>query len=1136
MDTVRLLPVLTLLTAGLLGMTFASDVSNSRQPQRDQAVQLMRAGNYKDAYEVFRKLALDPQDDPRKVGEDLQMATQCLANLGRIAEIDAFREAVIPIHKANWRLLWAAAENTMQIQHQGFRIAGQFQRGPHRGGGEVVNSVDRDRVRALQLMHAAIPLAIKDADHPAVGQFFLNLAGILLNQRGASESWRLQSLTDLGTLPDYESGWWYYRGEVQGAPVDEAGRPVYYQVPKSWEAAKSDGQRWRWCLVQAAEFDPGRLQEIRLQFANFLHNQFGVQTMAFFGWRFGRTESDDTQEASGIFAVNSLKETETIARLATGIRRFDMPEEFNFIRIYQQVAEEAKDHRRVEALAQLAQIFENRRQYPRAAEYWMKAVEAATGDPERQNFRDRLEQIVANWGRFEPILTQPAVPGATVEYRFRNGREVEFVAQPIKVEKLLEDVKAYIKTRPPQLDWQKTNIADLGYRLVYENQTQYVGNAVATWKLALEPRENHLDKRVTVATPLQKPGAYLVTAKMAGGNTSLIILWLADTAIAKKPLDGKTWYFVADAVSGKPVAKANVEFFGWRQQWRAPNRMEIDTRNFAEFTNADGQVIPDPARQPQDHQWLVTARTPEGRFAYLGFSNVWYGRYYDADYNQVKVFTITDRPVYRPGQPVDYKFWVRRAQYDHDGSDFAEQPFTVEIHNPKGEKIVETSLTTDAYAGMEGKYLLPADAMLGAYAFVVRQGNRHYGRGSFRVEEYKKPEYEVIVESPKDPVMLGEKIAATIRAKYYFGSPVTKAKVKYKIQRTEVAETWYPPSPWDWLYEPGYWWFAYDCAWYPGWREWGWHRPLPFWFPRSTQPPELVADREVEIGADGTVKVEIDTALAKALHPDRDHRYTITAEVIDQSRRTIVGTGTALVARKPFTVTAWVDRGYYRVGDVIHTHFAARTLDGKPVQGTGKLTVYQVSYEQGARSKEQGAGSKERGAGDQIPREPEKPVEREIYSIDLPTNEEGLAMKQFQAAKAGQFRLAYKLTDAKGHTIEGGYLFTIIGTGFTGDGFKFNHVELIPDRKDYRPGEAVKMQINTDRLGSTVLLFVRPTNGIYLPPTMLRMEGKSMVQEIGVVQKDMPNFLVEGAHRGQRACVQRGEGDRGAAGETDSER
>ncbi len=81
-------------------------------------------------------------------------------------------------------------------------------------------------------------------------------------------------------------------------------------------------------------------------FANFLHDQFDVQTMAEYGWFFGRAEVDDTQKnESGTYALHTLKETETIARLATGIKRFDLPEEFNFIKLYQQVAEEDKGSR-----------------------------------------------------------------------------------------------------------------------------------------------------------------------------------------------------------------------------------------------------------------------------------------------------------------------------------------------------------------------------------------------------------------------------------------------------------------------------------------------------------------------------------------------------------------------------------------------------------------------------------------------------------------------------------------------------------------------------------------------------------------------------------------------------------------------
>ena len=138
------------------------------------------------------------------------------------------------------------------------------------------------------------------------------------------------------------------------------------------------------------------------------------------------------------------------------------------------------------------------------------------------------------------------------------------------------------------------------------------------------------------------------------------------------------------------------------------------------------RCIPDPAASRRITQWLVTARTEQGRFAYLGFSNVWYGNWYDAEYKATKVYTITDRPVYRPGQTVHYKFWVRHAQYDMgDVSEFAARDFTVEIHNPKGENIVSVTKRTDAYGGIEGDYTVPADATLGVYALPTVNANRH---------------------------------------------------------------------------------------------------------------------------------------------------------------------------------------------------------------------------------------------------------------------------------------------------------------------------------------------------------------------------------------------------------------------------
>src|SRR5260370_981599 len=100
--------------AGVLGVSLTLAIATiwllaaDKTPQkvrRDSAQQTFQAGNFKDAYQALRTLALDPQADPLQVGSDLRTALTCLQRLGRANEIDAFREAVIRVHARNWRLL-----------------------------------------------------------------------------------------------------------------------------------------------------------------------------------------------------------------------------------------------------------------------------------------------------------------------------------------------------------------------------------------------------------------------------------------------------------------------------------------------------------------------------------------------------------------------------------------------------------------------------------------------------------------------------------------------------------------------------------------------------------------------------------------------------------------------------------------------------------------------------------------------------------------------------------------------------------------------------------------------------------------------------------------------------------------------
>ncbi len=145
------------------------------------------------------------------------------------------------------------------------------------------------------------------------------------------------------------------------------------------------------------------------------------------------------------------------------------------------------------------------------------------------------------------------------------------------------------------MDWEKMNIGDIGWRLVTKNQQQYLGPQVAAWRMEIKPRaaafrqadhRDHAAGRRRAPTCSRPPWPAATPATSCSGSTtrrSSRSRWRARRITS--------WPTPA---SGRPVAKANVEFFGWRQEWRgAEPRANVLVKEFAELTDADGQLITD---------------------------------------------------------------------------------------------------------------------------------------------------------------------------------------------------------------------------------------------------------------------------------------------------------------------------------------------------------------------------------------------------------------------------------------------------------------------------------------------------------------------------------------------------------------
>ena len=265
--------------------------------QRDQLLKTFQAGNYKDAYEGFRKLALDPRrrSPPGGRRPEHGRAVPPAPQPGR-------RDRRLPRggDRGPQGELAAAvgrgAELSCSIQHHGFIVAGKFERGNHRGGGQVVNAVERDRVRALQLMVQAMPLARQDDDQRAKwATFLLSLA------EHAAEQPRLQRGL-AAAVPDrperaarLRAGLGLLSAEPRGPGRrrGQAGLPLRAQ-----ELRGGQDRRRALAVVPGAGHgvQPGPRQRGPHAVRRLPADQFGVQTMAEYGWFFGRAAERRHQE------------------------------------------------------------------------------------------------------------------------------------------------------------------------------------------------------------------------------------------------------------------------------------------------------------------------------------------------------------------------------------------------------------------------------------------------------------------------------------------------------------------------------------------------------------------------------------------------------------------------------------------------------------------------------------------------------------------------------------------------------------------------------------------------------------------------------------------------------------------------
>ncbi len=1063
---------------------------------REERDKLIKRGMWRDAVNFYQDKLLPMSDESS--GSDLERATESLGRLNAWNEFDGLVERAIAAHPQNAMLLTSAAAVYGRAPHGGQIIAGEFKRGnvtwyrgrgrdfvdpnqaPNAEAGRSVDTEYRDHVRALQLLRQATTVPGSKAESVLAWR---EMASRLM----AMDAWKLQTLTPLATLPEWDEPG--PEGGTEGAPWKGEG-PVLYEPPASWDAAKNDGERWRFALAEQVRIseDADTAPMIISQHAAFSRQQFGTETLA--NW-WGQQDPD---QAKGMLETETLAEDETLAQTSDGVRRFKLPPEHHYIALYRSIL----DNKLVGGSAgdALTQIFLNRRQYDKAHEVLEQTI-AKHGDNNDQSRAKLLKQITGNWGRFEAVEPVPTGTHPKLPIEFRNATSIKFSAAPVDMEAVLKDTMEFLKSNPRNLEWDRVNPSQIAGRLIRNGMEKFVGAPAATWEAKLTPREKHRDTHADLEMPLDRAGAWWVTAELANGNTFHTLVWIVDSVMVQHDVDGQIQWWVADAATGAPVAGAEIEFFGYRvvQKDRTKpleRNMDIQVKSFTRTTDGDAKTLLKNGDWDDNFQWMAIARSKGRASAFFGFQNFYAQSPAYENGNRDITYGITDRPLYKPGDTVHAKFYLRNVGYfEPDENRYANKTGKLVVTNGRGEEAIKVeNLKTDAMGSVETEFVIPKDAPLGGWnaSFVYKEEG--IAAVGFQVEEYRKPEYEVKVEAPSEPVKLGDKFTATVKANYFHGAPVRNANVEIIVKRSSLGERWFPVWRWDWLYGRGAWWNGSMATWHPGWSVWGCIPPdPPWWRGNRWTPDELVMKSNVPIGQDGTARIEIDTAPAKALHGDLDARYSIEARVVDASRREERGTGSVIAARKPFEIVVWTDRGYCRAGDPVNATISAATLAGKPVVGAkGTLKMLHLTT-----------------AADG------KIVETEVRSFDVTTDKDGEIHHQFAAPETGQYRLAAKLSMNGAEPAKGATILNVHGPGKDDPkDWHFGPLELIADKAEHAPGETMKLRVNSDRENADVWLFLHIAGGAGREAKRVQLQGKSLEVDVPLDLRDMPNMFIEG--------------------------
>lgn len=534
-------------------------------------------------------------------------------------------------------------------------------------------------------------------------------------------------------------------------------------------------------------------------------------------------------------------------------------------------------------------------------------------------------------------------------------------------------------------------------------------------------------------------GFYWVNCKMGSLSRGAFIS-VSRLALVTKSSPGQSLCFVTDLKTGNALPGIPISI----------NQGE----KFVSAGTSDANGLATIKYPGGDRKIMVLASQGSSQ-AIAGFSS--YGSEDSSGNSAITVFAYTDRPIYRPGDDVQFKGFVRKrtgVDYSLPGAGKVK----CEVQDPEGNQLKDFELTLQPNGSFAGHFITNEESAPGQYSFTFETLG---GQQSlpFTLAAYRKPEFTVKVEWSKPRYAMGERLRATVKCEYYFGGPVAGAKVTASLYKSQA-----------WLFNDA------DSEDYESEQEYQ---------DSGEEGGDYVEPQDGVTDANGEAVFEFPTRRGKNEDSEypTDYQYTLSADVAEAGDKYFSGSGSTYVTQGDFQLSVDTDRYIVSPGETVDA-----TITTKGFDGSGPVPNQPVSLVYGL---ETWSGNQE-GFG-------------QLGRLEVRTGPDGVAHVKVPATQAGSIVLRASSEDAMGNDIKArGYLW--VGNDNFGYDPSSGDLSIKLDKKLYNPGETCKALITSARTGGTALITVEEDRVLY--SKTVPMNGHSALVELPVTKEYLPRATV----------------------------